>query len=238
VTPEEEELEALQIDVDELERRLAAEEEALMALRIELAAFERNYRRRVAPRKARVDDLRLRLSVVSGAPSAEFDELQARATDSAKVATGMEEGAQQMQRPTEELRAVYRRIARLIHPDLAATSYDRDRRTALMARVNSAYEIGDLESLRQLEIESLPEQEDDKSVGGRLVRGIRRRAAARARLAMIEKERMILVAGPLAALWERAELAAAAGRDLVREMCNELDRQAAQLEAQLTTKTG
>lgn len=238
MTPEEEELEALQVEVDELEHRLAAEEEALMALRIALATFEKDYRRRVAPRKARVDALMVRLSVVGGAPSVELDELQARATDSAKIGTGIDEDAQQMRRPTEELRAVYRRIARLIHPDLAASSYDKARRTALMARVNSAYEIGDLESLKQLEIESLPEQENDTSVGGRLVRGIRRRAAARARLAVIEEERMILVAGPLAALWERAQLAAAAGRDLVREMCNELDRQSAELEAQLATRTG
>ena len=64
-----------------------------------------------------------------------------------------EEHAQAMQ----SVREVYRKLASALHPDRAADDTDRARRTALMQRVNQAYEAQDLLALftLQLEIEQI-----------------------------------------------------------------------------------
>jgi hypothetical protein len=47
----------------------------------------------------------------------------------------------------DALRRVYRRLARLLHPDLAGDDAERERLTAAMAQVNAAYAAGDLQAL-------------------------------------------------------------------------------------------
>ncbi len=47
----------------------------------------------------------------------------------------------------EALRRVYRRLARLLHPDLASSDAEHERLTGLMAQVNVAYAAKDLEAL-------------------------------------------------------------------------------------------
>ncbi|HMM42633.1 MAG TPA: hypothetical protein PKA95_12080, partial [Thermomicrobiales bacterium] len=54
------------------------------------------------------------------------------------------------QNADENLRQLYRALARLIHPDLARDSADRARREAVMRLANAANEAGDIEQLRRL----------------------------------------------------------------------------------------
>jgi hypothetical protein len=51
----------------------------------------------------------------------------------------------------DTLRALFRRLARSVHPDLAAHEPERERRTEAMKQVTQAYEAGDLARLLELE---------------------------------------------------------------------------------------
>lgn len=49
-----------------------------------------------------------------------------------------------------EMRQIYRRLARLYHPDLATSNAEQSHRTHQMMRINQAYAAGDLPRLRKL----------------------------------------------------------------------------------------
>jgi len=51
----------------------------------------------------------------------------------------------------QEIRTLYRSLARLCHPDLARDDDDRTRRQELMLRINDAWERQDLDDLRRIE---------------------------------------------------------------------------------------
>lgn len=52
--------------------------------------------------------------------------------------------------PSDDLRATYRRVARLVHPDLAVDDIDRELRDRLMRDANAAFEQRDGTRLQQL----------------------------------------------------------------------------------------
>lgn len=60
-----------------------------------------------------------------------------------------------------EIRIVYRKLAKLIHPDLGATPEEMETRKDLMAQANSAFNEGDIETLNG--ILSMIECESDRS---------------------------------------------------------------------------
>jgi len=55
------------------------------------------------------------------------------------------------QEERKEIRTLYRSLARLCHPDLAADDADRERRQELMLQINDAWERQDLDDLRRIE---------------------------------------------------------------------------------------
>jgi hypothetical protein len=55
------------------------------------------------------------------------------------------------QEERKEIRALYRSLARLCHPDLAEDDEDRARRQELMLQINDAWERQDLDDLRRIE---------------------------------------------------------------------------------------
>ncbi len=64
----------------------------------------------------------------------------------AKAATPAQEASQ-------SIRAVYRKLASALHPDREPDAAQRERKTALMQRVNQAYDAGDLLTLLNLQLE-------------------------------------------------------------------------------------
>jgi hypothetical protein len=65
---------------------------------------------------------------------------------------------------TQSVREVYRRLASALHPDREPDAAERARKTALMQRVNQAYEQGDL--LQLLELQMAAEQIDPTRLAG------------------------------------------------------------------------
>ncbi len=77
---------------------------------------------------------------------------------SAKAATKRKSAAQlkreaEAQRATQSVREIYRKLASALHPDRETDAQEREAKTALMQRVNQAYEAQDLLALLQLQLQ-------------------------------------------------------------------------------------
>ena len=81
------------------------------------------------------------------------------------------------------LRTLYRSLARRFHPDLGDGEEEVAARHAMMAKINDAYNAGDLDALQRLADEPDLAPLKDESVGERLVRLIRQIAKVKTSLA-------------------------------------------------------
>lgn len=98
------------------------------------------------------------------AAQAEAAHQRARQRDQHKAASRRRRmtAAPQPEDASQTIRAVYRKLASALHPDRAPDEAERQRRTALMARVNVAYGARNLLDLLQLQLEI--EQIDTSSI--------------------------------------------------------------------------
>ncbi len=120
----------------------------------------------------------------------------------------------------EELKSAYRQLARHYHPDFAQSEEERVRFSEIMRRINELYRDGDLSRLLALAeqhqvtdelLEETPVQEQLEKL----------RERARWFAAIVEnlqEELHDLEQSEIFDLWQRAEQAKAAGRDLVAEI--------------------
>lgn len=239
--PEQAEAERLGAELAELLAALAEAELELATVKAQLSQFEDEYLRRVASRMARLDSLvaRSEASGEAGRGEATRADPKARREDGADQ--DVHGGANEVPKrsdsskfePTEDSQALYRRLARRLHPDLASDDKEREARTVLMAEVNEAYSRGDIRALRRIEAASMFDAGDVRGsdVGAVLVRRLREIASVKRRLSELHQEYEVLERSPLFALWTEVNDAAARGRDLLQELCDELDREIASEQA-------
>lgn len=232
-TPEERELQRKQEELAELQTELAQLELDLATLRGELRAFERQYIRVVGARYAELDALQAKIAELEARRrpqertlQEEAARAQAQARESAEAMRPYAEESKPTKfTPSEDLKRLYREIAKRLHPDLATTEQDCVRRTRLMAEANQAYEGGNEAGLRAIleEWETGPESVEDEGVGAELIRTIRRIAQAQRRLLVIEEEMVRLRASELCQLKGKVDEAEGHGRDLLAEMALQVD---------------
>jgi hypothetical protein len=203
----------LDADVEELSRELEAfarawEREAGPAL-AELAEAEALVRHL---QRLQDEAARLLAALAGGAPppgAARTGRRSRRAAAPAPEPPGPEEDEPEAPQPEvlpEEvaLKRLWRRLARILHPDLAAGDADRERLSALMARVNAAYEAGDLAALELMaERVGAGEDPDAPSDEARILHLERRARALAAVQESLGRERERLLATDTARL--RAE---------------------------------
>lgn len=217
-------LEALRARVAELDARLDERRAAVTRVKTDLDAFRISYRQRVGLLHERLDDLELAIAEV------ELGELSKRVEDGAagnRIGATTERGpAPPSQYKSDAVRALFRDVAKAIHPDLARDDLTRDSRHALMVEANRAYAMGDEQQLRWIlqAWERSPE-----AVQGADPEAIRLRL--RRRVAQIEEHLEMLAADletlKASALWQlktMVDQAAAKGKDLIAEMVARLER--------------
>jgi len=192
LSPEEEELARKREELALLQAELAERELDLTNLRAELAAFEGRYLRQVGTLYAELDEwnakIAERLAKEEGTEESRSAAAQARmqADESDSAVHGEAAKAQEFI-PSAELKALYREVAKRVHPDLATDEADRQKRDQLMAEANTAYQRGDAEALRRIleEYESSPESARGAGIGADLVRVLRQLKQVRDRIAAI-----------------------------------------------------
>ncbi|MBI5671047.1 MAG: J domain-containing protein [Chloroflexi bacterium] len=127
--------------------------------------------------------------------------------------------------PATRLKRLYRALARRYHPDLAKNPADRDYRTRLMVLINEAYEGRDLEALQLLAEQPGTASPDLPVAALRLRRLQQTSAALQQRIDDLRAEQSRLIHSDWMRLKTEAALARRKGRDLLRDLADELERE-------------
>jgi hypothetical protein len=141
-----------------------------------------------------------------------------------------------------QLKRLYRRLARVLHPDLAQDDAERARLGDLMAKANAAYDAGDLTALEVM-AEKIGAGEPPGDVSAEERRAnLERRTATLARIAAsLARERDRLVRSDTNRLREEARRREAAGEDFLAatraELAEEADAAYADARARLARLT-
>lgn len=208
------ELVATTADADRLRDELAAIEEEQATLEAELAAFNADYLREVVTVLAELHDIEARIAALVAKRSGTAEDkaaassARARARETTAAVKAIPPAPEPL--PTGDLKKLFREAAKRMHPDLAPDDETRQHAEAFMKRLNQAFAARDEEAIvdlvRQWEL-ARPVARDDPRRVSALTTAVDR---ARARL---EEARN----SELAAMMERAMVAAATGTDLLAE---------------------
>jgi DnaJ-domain-containing protein 1 len=212
-TPEEIELQQQQAKLLKLEAQLGQRELDLATVQAELRAFEHRYLQAVGIRHQELDRIEAQI--------AEYTAHLEMNTDF---------------RPSDQLKQLYREVAKRIHPDLATAPEERVKRADLMAAANRAYAEGNIQRLQAIlnNWELSPESVTGQGTAAELIRTLRKIAQSQKRLVIIERKLQALHRTELHQLQLRTQKAEAMGRDLLNEMARKVDQQIATAQKRLS----
>jgi len=158
ITAEEAEQRHLQREIDDRLGMLRSDVERMTT---EIGRLEARIERLSFSRRALSDDELDDEDQVSRAEEAAFWADWRQQRDERRAASGAVLSHRPQVRSADALKQAFRTLARLIHPDLARDTPDRNRREAVMRLANSANDSGDIEQIRRLiSIWSRPEDGD------------------------------------------------------------------------------
>jgi len=213
---------------------LAERESELAQLRAQLKTFEGRYLRQVGILYAQLDELEARIAerevdlYDSDSARRHAEETRRQAQETHDAAFGSAHEADEFD-PPPSLKALFRDVAKRIHPDFARDDAEQKHFTLLMARANQAYSRGDTETLQRLLDDH---REINASIAGEgptaeLLRITRQIQHAQRDIANLDAERHTLLSSELAQLHLDAEAAAREHRDLLTELAASLRGQVA-----------
>jgi hypothetical protein len=155
--PEEKELARLEAQQAELQEQVASAELELETLKTETARFRHRYYEAVGGLYAEFDEIEAKIAGAREQKDPTDATLKARARaaeqkarESAKEAHSACAAPEPATSFSPALKQAYRQAVKLLHPDLALSEHERERRTKLMAEVNLAYERGDKSGIEKL----------------------------------------------------------------------------------------
>ena len=242
----------LQSQLAQLEAEVARQQAALTALEAEVAdmqrelsEFQQRYERLLAPMAARlravkeaIEELEHRRymeKLMGDAPPASSTpppanyipvEEQYRRAWEKKPFDDVPPPITPRQPPGDSsLKNLYRQLARRFHPDLAADEADRERRTRLMAMINEAYERGDADLLRYLSDQPFAATSAE-SLDTLRLRQLQTLVTELAEcIEQAERARAALIHNDLMRLKVEEKLAKRQGRNLLREMSDQMEEE-------------
>lgn len=214
----------------------------------ELADFEPEYDRVVKPIQTRVEALRdavndletLRLQKRRGADVSVEDLWTDLPKREMPVYDLPETDFEFNPRPRvrEDIKSLYRKLARRFHPDLADDEDDRDRRNNLMAMINDAYAERDMDALQALDEANEGDDGTTPDINMPLeMLTLRKLQQQSAELAVqvqdLRYERDQLLHSPMMDLKLKVKLSKIKGRDLLQAMADDLQREYTELMQRL-----
>ncbi len=234
-------IERRQARLEQLRRRLIRLEAALADQLSAISAFEFEFRSRLRPLLTRLENIQGEINECLRQLHRESpEELRPEWENWSKNADGVGssggyrfwEGSTSIPRAavnkeqSDELKQLYRQLARRFHPAFAANDDDRAYCTQLMMAINAAYALGDLERLKELMKEPdvatrIENATTDQQLAAALQVEI---ARCRRRIHEIEAEMATLKMHNSAVLLERSKRAAARGQDFIADVMEQLRR--------------
>lgn len=190
-TPEEMELLHKRHILAELLEEQSRRERELATIKSEIRLFERAYDQVLGTRIAELEQLEWQISGLLGSGEREEEHHKyfhaagnaSGSSSQASVTSLFDDGPEETISILEEksLKALYREVAKTIHPDLARDDEEKFRRQELMAVANLAYQEGDRQRLQKIlqEWQMGPETAKGVDIGAELIRLIRRIAQTR-----------------------------------------------------------
>ncbi len=248
---EDEELQALRAEIVRAREYLAVLEVELFNTHSALDTFQRRFNARIAPLERRLAHLQAQLQHAlaarhqhENAPEPEFKRAEGGKTgengraDEEKFYTAddasVDENGKLDPATEEELRALFRELAKRFHPDLVRDPEEKQRREEVMTQVSQAYAAKDIEALRKLS--RRPDLETErKSHTRRKQKEILRAELEYLNEKIVELEQRCraLDQSPAMQLRMEVNMARQAGRDLLSDMAAHLEERIADIEDHL-----
>lgn len=216
-------------ELAELEKELAEKELQLSTLKCEFHQFERLYNQIVGKKYRELDEVRAQVLEMASRFYPRSDEFrgsaknareQARQTAGEAQDFAIDADAEQKFTPSEELKKLFREVAKKIHPDLAEDAEEQKRRHDLMSQLNLAYDRLDEEGIRAVLVEweaGNPEKEE-VPLGTQLVRVIRKVTQVRKRIEKISRQYEEMEQSEMILLMNKLECSKANGGHLLQEL--------------------
>lgn len=224
---EQREAEAKRAELKMLEDTLAVRETELSRLQSGVRDFELNYLEAVGQKFDELAELEKQIAAVLGQHVADEDY-----TISDELECG-----QTKFHAADNLKKLYREVARLCHPDLADNEQERAYRHKLMIAANQAYEAGAedrLQSLLSTET-TFVELTRQSNAALDLVQVLRALSTTEERLHEIEAEIARVQQSELYRLKLRADRAATVGHNFLLDLISQVERQIRKSQNRLTT---
>ena len=244
-SPEQVELKQKEALLQEKLNELTELELSLSTLQADLRAFEVEYYLKVGSKYVELDRLQATLDALLASKIPSDAKAQKRAAESRAKAEQTAHDAEQFQdvqqnraekfQPTDEVKTLYRELAKLLHPDLTLDPNEKERRHGLMQQINEAYQSGNLKKLQDIwEAEkNNPENIKGDDIGSSLVRTIRKIAQAEKRIVAVKEEIEQLHKTDLHVLFETVGKETEKGNDLIAKMSADLNSQIIFLQNQI-----
>lgn len=223
-------------------------ERDLSAIKSEIRIFERAYEQALGARITELEQLEWQISGFLGSASGEEHHKYYHAADSGSSSrpigstTSLLDDDPDTSTVMEEksIKALYREVAKAIHPDLALDDTTRLRRQELMSVANQAYKEGDRSVLQRLlrDWQLGPKTTKGLDIGAELIRLIRQLAHVRQTIQELRDRIAELLESDIYRFKQRVEDALSDGIDLLAEMAATVDLDLAKARKRLALLKG
>lgn len=220
-----------------LEAELSTSEAGLLALKIELQQLQSRYLEELGGCYAELADIEAAAHDAEVRAGLREPPIDAGDPDADETGGLVDATCANRSAPSDDLKRVFRDLAKAIHPDLASDDAARRRRHALMAEANRAYAERDEDRLRLIQRawERHPEAVIDESPGADRRRTLRLISEIEERLVAIGGEFADLRASAIWQLKGKIDDAKAQGWDLFAEMILQVKRDIGRAKARLAS---
>lgn len=133
----------------------------------------------------------------------------------------------------EEIKSLYRQLARRFHPDLTTDPAEREHRNQIMAQLNQAYKNGDVGTLQAIarQPDHVSAEQPLATLHLRELRQIHDQLLER--IGALQRERSALMRSDLLQLSIEEKLARMRNRDLLREMSVQMEKEYIEIMLQI-----
>lgn len=245
--PEEQELEHKRAELEEKRDLLADRELEMATTQSRLIAFEQVYMEKVGRLYVELDELQTELADrrlkrfpdnYQSAAAARQARGQAEESRAEYERTNESLGPPSNQKePSTEIKSLYRKLAKLFHPDATLDPQEKSRRSVIMAQINEAYARRDLATLQRMsdDLAISPEAISGDGIGAELIRIIRKIAQIDRRLIVLEQELTDMKNSDLFRLAEQYEESKQRGQDLLDALAVDVTRRIVETRAQIAS---